>query len=183
MKVMFKKRNEYAILPVVPHIHMINQSLSDEEFETVDKGFLLLIGKKGLRKFEIESFFPSKIYHWMEMGSVPNPKFYIKFFEKYRDENEPVRVIIISKFKIVLNMECRYNFQHGISDRAGDVPYSLEVTEYKRPQGKEPLTEFEEKVVKKAKEIEQQTINKAKEMAGGNEKSISGLYQQMKDWI
>ena len=46
MKVMFKKNNEYVILPAVPHIHVINQSLSDEEFETVDKGFLLLIGKK-----------------------------------------------------------------------------------------------------------------------------------------
>lgn len=181
MKIMFKKNNEYVILPVVSHVNMVGQTISDEEFETVDKGPLLLIGQKGLRKFEIESFFPNKIYPFMEIGSLPLPKVYVKFFEKYRDENEPVRIIIISKFKIVLNMECRYNFQYGISDRAGDVPYSLEVIEYKRPQGTEPLTEFEQKITNKTKEIEQQIPNKAQ--AGGNEKWISNLYQQIKNWI
>ena len=40
----------------------LTKLVTDEEFETVDKGSLLLIGKKGLRKFEIESFFPNKIY-------------------------------------------------------------------------------------------------------------------------
>nr|DAP33562.1 MAG TPA: tail assembly protein [Caudoviricetes sp.] len=183
MKVMFKKGNEYVILPIVSHINTIGITISDEEFETVDKGPLLLIGKKGLRKFEIESFFPNKIYPFMEIGSLPSPKGYIKFFEKYRDENEPVRVIIISKFKIVLNMECRYNFQYGITDRAGDVPYSLEIMEYKRPQGKEPLTEFEQKVTNKAKELEKQAMDKTKNIAGGNNIWISSLYQQIKNWI
>ena len=36
---------------------------------------------------------------------------------------------------------------------------------------------------KKAKEIEQKAMNKAKELSGGNEKWISSLYQRVKDWI
>ena len=135
MKVMFKKDDEYVILPVVPHIDIIEREINDEEFETVDNGTILLIGREGLRSFEINSFFPNKIYSFMANGSVANPNFYKDFFEKYSKNNDIVRVIIISKYKIVLNMECRYKFNYGIVDRAGDVPYSLKIKEYKRPQG------------------------------------------------
>ena len=137
MKVMFKKDDQYVILPVVPHIDIIEREINDEEFETSDGKILLLIGNTGLRRFTIDSFFPSKIYPWMEIGSIPVPVTYIDFFEKYLKNKEIIRVIIISKYKIVLNMECRYNFQYGITDRAGDVPYSLDVIEYIRPEQEE----------------------------------------------
>ena len=137
MKVMFKKDSEYVILPVAPHINLVERQVTDEEFETADGKILLLLGNKGLRSFAIDSFFPSKIYPWAEIGSVPIPRTYIDFFEKYLEEKEIIRVIIISKYKVVLNMECRYNFQYGITDRAGDVPYSLDVIEYIRPEQEE----------------------------------------------
>lgn len=64
------------------------------------------------------------------------PKYYIKFFEKYRDLKLPVRVIIIDKFSVTLNMLCRYNFSYTLRDRAGDVPYTLDITEYIIPPNK-----------------------------------------------
>lgn len=121
-------REEVIQIPVVPYLDLIECETKDEEFETVN-GVLLLIGKKGLRTFSFSSFFPNKSYSFIS-GNYKNGEHYKKFFEKWRDKNVPIRVIIIDKGKEMLNMACRYEFNVGIKDRAGDIPYSLSVKEY-----------------------------------------------------
>ncbi len=61
------------------------------------------------------------------------PKYYVKFFEKYRDLKLPVRIIIVDKYQVILNMLCRYNFTYSFRDKAGDVPYTLDIKEYILP--------------------------------------------------
>ena len=108
----------------------------DEDFVTIDGNTLNVIGGKGLRRFSFSSFFPSKLYSFVSFLNFREPKHYIKFFEKYRDLKLPVRVIIIDKFSVTLNMLCRYNFSYTLRDRAGDVPYTLDITEYIIPPNK-----------------------------------------------
>lgn len=140
MKIIFIGENEGQIevinIPVVQNIEPITCETTDEDFVTIDGNTLNLIGGKGLRRFSFSSFFPSKLYSFVSFLNFRPPKHYIKFFEKYRDLKLPVRVIIIDKFSVTLNMLCRYNFSYTLRDRAGDVPYTLDITEYILPVNK-----------------------------------------------
>lgn len=140
MKIIFIGENEGQIevinIPVVQNIEPITCETTDEDFVTIDGNTLNLIGGKGLRRFSFSSFFPSKLYSFVSFLNFRPPKHYIKFFEKYRDLKLPVRVIIIDKFSVTLNMLCRYNFSYTLRDRAGDVPYTLDITEYIIPVNK-----------------------------------------------
>lgn len=140
MKIIFIAENEGQMeiinIPVVQNIEPITCDTMDEDFVTIDGNTLNLIGGKGLRRFSFSSFFPSKLYSFVSFLNFRPPKYYIKFFEKYRDLKLPVRVIIIDKFSVTLNMLCRYNFSYTLRDRAGDVPYTLDITEYILPVNK-----------------------------------------------
>lgn len=140
MKIIFIGENEGQMeiinIPVVQAIEPITCETTDEDFVTIDGNTLNLIGGKGLRRFSFSSFFPSKLYSFVSFLNFREPKHYIKFFEKYRDLKLPVRVIIIDKFSVTLNMLCRYNFSYTLRDRAGDVPYTLDITEYIIPPNK-----------------------------------------------
>lgn len=140
MKIIFIAENEGQTeiinIPVVQNIEPITCDTIDEDFVTIEGNTLNLIGGKGLRRFSFSSFFPSKLYSFVSFLNFREPKYYIKFFEKYRDLKLPVRVIIIDKFSVTLNMLCRYNFSYTLRDRAGDVPYTLDITEYILPVNK-----------------------------------------------
>ncbi len=134
MEIIFiSETNEIVQIPLVQNISEISCDIKDEEFETVNGTSLNLIGGKGLRSFSFTSFFPGKIYSFISLLKYRPPQEYIKFFEKYRDLRLPLRVIVVDKYQVVLNMLCRCNFSYQIRDRAGDVPYSLEVREYILP--------------------------------------------------
>ncbi|AYV93598.1 hypothetical protein HMPREF1049_1998 [Fusobacterium necrophorum subsp. funduliforme ATCC 51357] len=138
MEIIFMAENEIGkqetiAIPVVQGIEAISCETKDEEFETANGKTLNLIGGKGLRSFSFSSFFPSKKYYFVSWFKFKNPKEYIRFFEKYRDLRVPVRVIVIDKYQVVLNMLCRYNFIYQIRDRAGDIPYTLDIKEYILP--------------------------------------------------
>lgn len=140
MKIIFIGENEGQTevinIPVVQNIEPITCETTDEDFVTIDGNTLNLIGGKGLRRFSFSSFFPSKLYSFVSFLNFREPKFYVKFFEKYRDLKLPVRVIILDKYRVVLNMLCRYNFTYTFRDKAGDIPYTLEITEYVLPPNK-----------------------------------------------
>lgn len=140
MKIIFIGENEGQTevinIPVVQNIEPITCETTDEDFVTIDGNTLNLIGGKGLKRFSFSSFFPSKLYSFVSFLNFREPKFYVKFFEKYRDLKLPVRVIILDKYRVVLNMLCRYNFTYTFRDRAGDIPYTLEITEYVLPPNK-----------------------------------------------
>ena len=58
---------------------------------------------------------------------------YVDFLEKYRDLKIPIRIIVVDRYKVVLNMLCRYKFTYALRDKAGDIPYTLEIKEYVLP--------------------------------------------------
>lgn len=124
---------EIANIPIVQAIEPIACETGDEEFTTINGTTLNLIGGKGLRSFSFSSFFPSKKYSFVSLLNFQSPKYYIKFFEKYRDAKIPLRIIIVDGYKVVLNMLCRYNFTYTLRDRAGDVPFTLDIKEYILP--------------------------------------------------
>lgn len=137
MKIIFIGENEGQMeiinIPVVQAIEPITCDTMDEDFVTIDGNTLNVIGGKGLRRFSFSSFFPSKLYSFVSFLNYKKPKYYIDFFEKYRDARVPLRIIIVDKYRVVLNMLCRYNFTYSFRDKAGDVPYTLDIKEYILP--------------------------------------------------
>lgn len=125
---------ETIFIPVVPQIGFIDCETKDEEFTNIKGQTLNIIGGKGIRTFSFTSFFPSKKYNFVNWAKFRPPITYVKFFEKYRDLQVPVRVIVIDRYMVVLNMLCRYNFSYALRDKAGDIPYTLEVKEYIKPR-------------------------------------------------
>ena len=123
-------QQEIVNIPVVQNIEPVNCETMDEEFNTINGKTLNLIGGKGLRNF---SFSSSKRYSFVSFFNFQPPKYYINFFEKYRDARVPLRIIIVDKYRVVLNMLCRYNFTYSFRDKAGDVPYTLDIKEYILP--------------------------------------------------
>lgn len=126
-------QQETITIPVVQGIEPINCETTDEEFQTIDGFVLNLIGGKGLRNFSFSSFFPSKKYNFISWLKYRDPQEYIDYLEKYRDLKIPIRIIVVDRYKVVLNMLCRYNFTYALRDKAGDIPYTLEIKEYILP--------------------------------------------------
>lgn len=125
-----KALSNFLVLPVPPNFGIIEQSLGDEEYLTIDGDYRTNVGTRGLRKITIESFLPAKYYRWIVPGASAVPDVYIEFFESAMRDNQLVRLVITQGMVSKLVMICRVNFKKGISDDAGDVPYTLDLTEY-----------------------------------------------------
>lgn len=125
---------ETLFIPVVREIGEITTETKDEEVETINGQTLNLIGGKGLRSFSFSSFFPSKKYDFVSLAKYREPKDCVEFFERYRDLKIPLRIIIVDRYKVVLNMLCRYTFTYQIRDKAGDIPFTLDIKEYILPK-------------------------------------------------
>ena len=161
MKIIFIGENEGQIevinIPVVQNIEPISCETTDEDFVTIDGNTLNLIGGKGLRRFSFSSFFPSKLYSFVS-------------FLNFREPKLPVRVIVIDKFSVTLNMLCRYNFSYTLRDRAGDVPYTLDITEYILPVNKTTAPVEANKPNNTNTNIDKKTKIKNKVKANANKK-------------
>ncbi|MGQ7276642.1 hypothetical protein ACT91Q_01595 [Brevibacillus thermoruber] len=131
MDIVFSANNfeEMIKLPILPSSLSIEEPMHNEEFETIGYGTLKLIGLKGLRTLAIESFFPMKEYPFAK--DKRNGWEYVEFFKKWREKRVPIRIIItLDDGREFLNMACTVDsFTYGV-DRAGDIPYSLTLSEF-----------------------------------------------------
>lgn len=130
MEIYFSVNNNRDILklPYVPPDIDFSFPLDTGIFENKDGELLTLVGKPGLRKVTIESFFPSKIYRGL--GTVSLAPICLDFFNKHR--NRIFRFVVVS-LHIRLNIECiitdfTYRKKHN-----GDISYSLSIQEYLDP--------------------------------------------------
>jgi hypothetical protein len=71
------------------------------------------------------------VYNFSNNKVDKDPKDYITRIENWRNSGEPIRVIITSG----LNMECTIeSFSYGEQDAMGDIYYTLNLKEYRRPK-------------------------------------------------
>lgn len=131
MNIVFSANNmaEIMTLPIVPNEFSVSKPYANEEFETIAHGTLNLIGLKGLRTLSLSSFFPNRFYSFAK--NTKKASECINFFEKWAAKRVPIRIIVTDdREKEVLNMACTIeSFEYGL-DRAGDVPYTLELKEF-----------------------------------------------------
>lgn len=124
-------------LPFIPaEITLPGVQMANEEMELSSGyngiGKLNLIGLRGLKVLSIESFFATKYYPFAK--SQKDGWACVNLINKWATSRRPIRIIITtSKHLEVLNMACLIeSFVYGV-DRAGDIPYTLQLKEFPMP--------------------------------------------------
>lgn len=117
------------VLPIPPSTIEIIENQNNSDFSSLT-GAIRIIGKSELIKISFSSFFPSKKVPYMSKGATDKPWDYVDFIKDARKKQIPIRVVIMYKsktFNLAMTVD---EFSHSV-DRAGDVRYSISLTEYK----------------------------------------------------
>lgn len=128
---------EVLTLPFLPaEMTLPGVQMDNEEMELSSGyqgvGKLNLVGLRGLKELTIESFFATKYYPFAKKQK--DGWACVNLINKWSGSRRPIRVIITtSKHLEVLNMACLIeSFVYGV-DRAGDIPYTLQLKEFPMP--------------------------------------------------
>jgi hypothetical protein len=121
---------EMVKIPILPPDFEISIPRKNEEFETIQQGAINLIGLRGLKTISLQSFFPTNIYSFAK--DKKSGWEYVNFFNKWANKRVPIRIIVTNKYgHEIMNMACTVeNFTYG-QDRAGDIPYTLDIKEFR----------------------------------------------------
>ena len=132
LEIYFSRNYNEEILKV-PYVYPemgIHTPSNNRTFETSEGHILTLIGEKGLRNFTLDSFFPHKIYSWMDSDTALADEA-IEFINK--NLLKTLKVVVISDENIMLNMLCTLSDFKYSKRQNGDFKYSVKVTEYIDP--------------------------------------------------
>jgi hypothetical protein len=123
--------NEEVIqLPVPPEPHDISSPWNNETFNGL-KQQLNLIGLRGLKSFDISSYFPIRDYPFLQNRSMWGME-YVDTIERWRDRRYPLRLIITAEDPNVQNLNMAVtieDFEYG-ARRDGDIYYTLSFREF-----------------------------------------------------
>lgn len=123
------------VIPVPPNKIDIETGQGNSDFEAFS-GPVRLIGNKGLTKMNWSSIFPNRPLRFIRPGASSNAKEYLDFFEAAWKRKIPLRVIVIYTTQKI-NMACTVDNLSWSVDKAGDVAYSISLTEFVFVQYKE----------------------------------------------
>lgn len=127
------QESKTMVIPVVPaKLPEISCPQDNDTFKAIT-GDLNIIGEMGLRTFTLSSFFPvNKQYSFRRPGSEADGMKYVQFFDKYRRQLIPFRVVMAyDDGRELLNMPCTIDDFKYYIDAAEDISYSLSCREYK----------------------------------------------------
>lgn len=125
---------EIIRLPVLPEEFHIETGQNNEIYETVKHGEIKLIGMPKLATCTIESFFPDQDneYSFVRDKSMSGID-YATTLLRWKGERIPIR-LIVPNLDINLAMTID-SFVYG-ADTTTDIPYTLEMSEFRFPQMK-----------------------------------------------
>lgn len=126
----FNNRAEVLELPWPLQEHNISNPHNTYEFNTINQGEVLAIGKKKLKSMTINSIFPNHEYPFLLTKKIPKPEECISIIQKWRLSNKPIRVVIVdTDINLAMAIE---DFSYGKpgGDGSGDVEFSLSLKEY-----------------------------------------------------
>lgn len=113
-------------IPVIPPQFTITKPQSTEQFETVSRGDLQLIGLPQLKGIVIESFFPIRDYPFLRDRSKKGWE-YVDMIDSWIEQKLPIR-LVISDTPINMAVAVK-NFEYTIQSD-GDLWYNLELEEF-----------------------------------------------------
>lgn len=130
MEIWLKQGNEKLRLPVLPSTFELTYSRSNTSVEVTNYGEINIIGNRNLKTIPISSFFPNQVYNFVQYRDFPKPYKCVKLIEKWA--GNPIQLTITGTN---INMQATIeSFTYGEQDGTGDVYYTLELKEYRKPK-------------------------------------------------
>lgn len=116
-------------LPVNPEIVNAKEEADGETFKIAGLGAVNVPKDAELTEFDIECFFPSQAYHFLETPFV-EPSFYVEKLNKWKDDKEPVRYIYVGGSFTINELVTIESFIYDESYGSADVNYTLALKKY-----------------------------------------------------
>lgn len=121
-------------LPIRPSAFQITQENSHQTVNVQTRGDVTILGKKGLKTYTFESFFPAHDYPFADYPKDRNPWSYVTKILGWQEKNLQ---FIITKTKINKPVIIQ-NFTFSEEDGSGDIKYSLSLSDYRPPKHTKP---------------------------------------------
>lgn len=120
-------------IPVLPDELEVTSPGKNEKTTVLGMGEVLLLREKGLQSISWESFFPAHDGSYVSGGMIA-PGRAVERLQKARDKRKPIRLLLIGPdFDINSSMAVESFKYKERGGEAGDIYYSITLTEYKDP--------------------------------------------------
>ena len=140
-------------LPIRPASYQITQENSHQAVNVQTRGDVTILGKKGLKIFSLESFFPAHDYPFADYPKDRNPWEYVKKILSWQEKDLQ---FIITETKVNKSVIIQ-TFTFSEEDGTGDIKYSLSLKEYRPPKYTKPVKAVLEPVKTTKKKPEKTT--------------------------
>ena len=132
MEMWLRTSGKEMLFPIMPSSFNLEGSSTIHTSNVVKLGEVSVYGGNNLRRISIDSFFPSRKYHFVKTPSVQEPYDYVNQIRDWMNKGQDVRFIIT---ETDINMLCFIeSFEYGEQDASRDVYFSISLVECKIPK-------------------------------------------------
>lgn len=141
MEIWIKQNKDAIQLPILPPSFSVTVGTGHQTVNVQTKGDVSILGKKGLKSFDLPSFFPAHDYPFAAYPKDREPQDYVDKISGWIEN--PVQVTITDTD---INEEYAItSFTYGEPDGSGDVEFTLSLQEYRKPTYTKPKKELPSK--------------------------------------
>ena len=132
MEMWLRTSGKEMLFPIMPSSFNLEGSSTIHTSNVVKLGEVSVYGGNNLRRISIDSFFPSRKYHFVKTPSLQEPYDYVNQIRDWMNKGQDVRFIIT---ETDINMLCFIeSFEYGEQDASRDVYFSISLVECKIPK-------------------------------------------------
>ena len=132
MEMWLRTSGKEMLFPIMPSSFNLEGSSTIHTSTVVKLGEVSVYGGNNLRRISINSFFPSRKYHFVKTPSLQEPYDYVNQIRDWMNKGQDVRFIIT---ETDINMLCFIeSFEYGEQDASRDVYFSISLVECKIPK-------------------------------------------------
>ena len=179
MEYWLKNKDKSIQLPIRPASFDVTFENTHQTVNVQTRGDVTILGKKGLKAYTIESFFPAQDYPFADYAKDRNPWEYVKEILGWQET--PIQ-FIITKTKINKNVIIT-SFQFGEDDGTSDITYSITMKDYRPPKYTKPLKAVLEPVKTEKKKPENDTLRSIAKKYYGSGSYANKIYNANKTVI
>lgn len=139
-------------LPVPPESHKFNSPFDYEDVNVAGLGDVTVIKRRGLRDFEIETFWPARYNaSYCQYKPTITPTKFVSTIHKWRNARKPIRYIVTGTASVNVEVTIRdFEIEANPHGAPGDVYFTLKLVEYRKPVIKKVSLTKKKKPSKKA---------------------------------
>lgn len=143
MEIWLKQNEKQFRFPVLPESYEVGNTHENTRVNINALGEINLIGKRKLKTVSFSSIFPAQNYYFCQYRDFPIPTESVRIIEDMKEAG----IVLFTMSGTSINMNCTIeNFTWGEDNGTGDVYFTLELSEYRKPvvkviEKKETVTE------------------------------------------